>query len=708
MEQYNKQKQFNKNLRQELNKIKFPLKEISKFNDYILKFGIKNCFFSISNYAPFQTNLQVKIEICFNDVRINKEIFNTLKSHFPYITNVSKSVKHYSILVYAAPINTSIQLLAKKIKEKYDWFWKYIIEIVNKYKEKEKSCINLEYSTSIFVTFVVILFNSLWSKFFISSELFYVFNLLSFILLSNIYIKYFLLSSNQYTSIYKISLFFTSSCLLVSYNYALSITSQWYIYVTLFILIYCYPIFASIFSTIFGLFVNAIDKSGLFFIKLISFIFIKDKKFYKILYWKLNNKKSITFILSRFILKDLFVWHKILLKNKFLYDIVNILYKNKLIQDPLIRHAAININDLIKTKKNLKQSIRIQDTYDLSLVRKAKNVIIYTTPSWNPIWGGVMSTFSLCKLTREAINKDDTFVCICTLPGLGLTFTKPEHFITEEKVYRFDQIIGNLNECQHLYINITTFFPEFFYSYLSKQDKEYIKRINKVTINILNQRMDILAPFKKIHNLSLLTKDITMTTASIKHTSQELSNQYSMPIKYLSVWLDLSVYSSVSFKDKKKLILYSGDDCKEKGDVIVSLKKNLPGFDFVLIRNLTFQDCMDLTAQSLFTISFGEGFDGYFIHPLAVKSLGVAVYNTTFFPSEDWKDMPNVFLSFEDLKTNLPTLIYNCLETPNLYYEIIDQNVLLKNQIYSKQKVINNLKDYYNRKFDFTPEQNRW
>ena len=53
---------------------------------------------------------------------------------------------------------------------------------------------------------------------------------------------------------------------------------------------------------------------------------------------------------------------------------------------------------------------------------------------------------------------------------------------------------------------------------------------------------------------------------------------------------------------------------------------------------------MDYIAKAMFVISFGEGFDGYFIQPCLVGSVGIAVYNERFFPDSSWKELDNVYL----------------------------------------------------------------
>ena len=57
----------------------------------------------------------------------------------------------------------------------------------------------------------------------------------------------------------------------------------------------------------------------------------------------------------------------------------------------------------------------IQDTLDMSMLRKAKKVIVFLTPGRSYINGGVMSIYSLCKTSREL--NPDAFCSVVTYPN---------------------------------------------------------------------------------------------------------------------------------------------------------------------------------------------------------------------------------------------------------------------------------------------------
>jgi hypothetical protein len=83
---------------------------------------------------------------------------------------------------------------------------------------------------------------------------------------------------------------------------------------------------------------------------------------------------------------------------------------------------------------------------------------------------------------------------------------------------------------------------------------------------------------------------------------------------------------------------------------------------------------MDLISRAFFTITFGEGMDGYFLQPAVVKSIGVAVYNDNFFPDRSWLNLDNVFENYDDLSKNIIKFIEFYSQNSEKYVELSTLN----------------------------------
>ena len=176
-----------------------------------------------------------------------------------------------------------------------------------------------------------------------------------------------------------------------------------------------------------------------------------------------------------------------------------------------------------------------------------------------------------------------------------------------------------------------------------------------------------------------------------------------MHINHLSY--SITKYKKRKFEEKEKIFVLSPDKHKNKDEIINILKKEFPDWDFITVKNLTFSEYMDLASRAFFSITFGEGFDGYFMQPSSVNSIGIAVYNDDFFPDNSWKNLDNVFESYEDLSQNIVKFIKEYSQSPQKYTELSKLNKKLQDKIYNFEKFEDNIKRFYEKKYDFKPQE---
>lgn len=340
-----------------------------------------------------------------------------------------------------------------------------------------------------------------------------------------------------------------------------------------------------------------------------------------------------------------------------------------------------------------------QDKYDLSNIKNAKKIIAFIIPSNKMINGGIMSIFSICKYSREIC--PDAECLIITEPG-EYTYTHNHYFKNEEKIYRWEQFINNLSNVEELILHIPEYMcKERFYKHLTRKDKKILINIPSFQINILNQNIELMPEPKKINKLKELTTNITQTIAHDRYATQEVCNKWGIPTHLLSVHIDLKGYKSYSFEEKEKIIVLSPDDNYMKQQIIEKLKIEMPDFKLIIVQNITFDDYMDLISKAYFTITFGEGMDGYFTMPYYVGSIGFSIYNERFFPSIEWGQLYSVFKNYTDMQKNITIYMKNLINNKNLYTSTIKEVYNMHSFLYSEEKFINNLKRFYSRNYKF-------
>jgi len=359
-------------------------------------------------------------------------------------------------------------------------------------------------------------------------------------------------------------------------------------------------------------------------------------------------------------------------------------------------YKIFNIPILKLKNDESKAAAIVQNSFDLAQIKKSENLIIFFIPPTTEVIGGVMSIYSICEHSRK-INSDYSCV-IATLPGKR-TIAFNDNFKNNEKIYRFEQITHNATNAKHVIIHIPEYFSKIFYKNLDRYEKQFLKNIPDLQINILNQNTKNMPD--DISDLFKITDNITQTIAHNRYANQEYCNKFGIPLHYISVDINLKNYKKYSFEEKEKIILYSKDENLYKQNVLIKLKENFPNWQFIQIDNMTFSQYMDIVAKSYFIISFGEGMDGYFIQPAYVGTIGISVYNNNYFPDESWKTLKNVYVSYDEMINCICKDLHKAAKDEDLYYDIINKQRGMLDKIYNYDNFIENLTRFYNKDYDW-------
>lgn len=360
----------------------------------------------------------------------------------------------------------------------------------------------------------------------------------------------------------------------------------------------------------------------------------------------------------------------------------------------------LGIKLCVKNKQKVLDAIKIQNSYDLSNIKNTKKMIVFFIPPKNDINGGIMSIFSICKYSREIC--PDAQCVITTFPS-KVTYAHNTFFKNDEKIYRWEQIVNNAKNVKELIIHIPEYFSDKFSTALTNKDFKFLKQIENVQINILNQNIELMPEPEKIKGLYKITNNVTQTIAHDRYATQEVCDKWQIPTHFLSVHIDTSGYRSYAFEEKQKIIVLSPDEAPYKEAIVKKLKQELPDFKLITVENMPFDEYMDLIAKAYFTITFGEGMDGYFSQPITVESLSFAIYNTKFFPDNSWTKLKNIYINSTDMLANLTQDLKNYLSNKEAYFNSINAVKDKYDGLYSSSKIFNNLELFYKNKFTFFP-----
>lgn len=353
-----------------------------------------------------------------------------------------------------------------------------------------------------------------------------------------------------------------------------------------------------------------------------------------------------------------------------------------------------------RNAKFAKQEKDLQDYYDIDEIKNTKTLVIFLLPDKRSVNGGIQSIYSLCKYSRQILK--DSCCVLATVPS-KYTYSHIPYFKNDEKVYRWEQVIKNTN-AENIIVHIPEFFAGKFYKSLKETEIKKLKETKDLQINILNQNILKMPEVAKLKDLYNLTKNITQTIAHNRYATQEMCNKYNMPVHLLSVHIDLSEYKPYNFEEKEKIIVLSPDYNENRDRIIKKIQLEMPDFKLITVKNMTFSEYMELISKAYFTITFGEGMDGYFLQPQIVGSMGFSVYNSEFFPNDNWKKFVQVYKSYDEMYEKITDDFKELLDNKMLYYGAIDEVINECKKIYNFDNWLDNIKRFYDKNYDYIME----
>lgn len=364
--------------------------------------------------------------------------------------------------------------------------------------------------------------------------------------------------------------------------------------------------------------------------------------------------------------------------------------RRRKIRERILERYKVELAGLHSNLSENEICARMQDiTFPLDLLKSEKLMVILV-PEHNVISGGIYSFFSIAEKLRRLKSHHGYDVMLMTRPNpQNLTYYRNTNFRNCENVYRFEQILM-CESVKDLYLHIPEYEAPMFAADISAAELRYLLGRDNIHINILNQNIKLMPEKERFASLRRLSNSISQSVAHHAYFSQQMADRYDLPTLLLPAYTDLTHYPAASIEEKEKLIIYSPDDAPHKERCLEQLARGLPDFALVEIRDITFDSFMDLATRCLFSVSFGEGFDGYIAQPIYQGGIGLTVYNDDFFPSAKFKKYVNFFESEEHMVSTICSRIRQLLADNAAYVE-------LNRELRSEYDALYNYDDYMNQ-----------
>ena len=325
----------------------------------------------------------------------------------------------------------------------------------------------------------------------------------------------------------------------------------------------------------------------------------------------------------------------------------------------------------------------------------ARKLIWFLVPSWDVCGGGLLSISYFHAETRMLLGSPGVAVVASTYPNAP-TLKKYTAFPNSMDIFSFGEIVTYFKSVEHAILHIPEYFCKDFPSGLSPTERLFLDTIPRLQVNIMLQNIDQCKP-DDIQPLRTLTDEITCTTAHDRYSTQEQSTHFGIPLHKLSVFVD--GYEQRRWTEKQDIMVLSPDQHPLRNRVIDIIKKGLPSLELITVENMRYESYRSLIAKAKWSLTFGEGLDGYFAEMAWTGGIPFAVYNDRFFMPQ-FRELPTVYDTWDELQTWIVGDILK-LDHDELYHGAGEPIRQALNELYSCEKYRQNIRLFYNEEYNF-------
>jgi hypothetical protein len=358
---------------------------------------------------------------------------------------------------------------------------------------------------------------------------------------------------------------------------------------------------------------------------------------------------------------------------------------------------------------NYKWLIKYSVLYNTEQVNLVKGLagfdtlVIFFNIMLDGVAGGMMA-IDRFVYHSEKFGKKHNFTVIQSGFPFSFACTKNKYYDWHKPIVDFTYIIKYLQP-KKLLLNIPEYYCSEYINSLSATMRRWLYTIPDLRINILDQNDELMPVQYYIDKLRILANGkLTITTAHERYCSEGMSKKYSCPMYQLTPFMP--DFYRASFNEKENIIVLSCDSHSMRMKVIDKIIHELSNNKIVAVKNMSFEEYKKIISRAKFTISFGEGWDGYFIEPYLSNSIGITVRHRKYFP-EGFKNVSTVYDSWSELYVRIVGDIKHWDSCESIYYAVQREVETEIRKFINNERSEKDLEAFYERfirQYDVSPK----
>ncbi|HQR03435.1 MAG: hypothetical protein JSR19_03680 [Proteobacteria bacterium] len=260
----------------------------------------------------------------------------------------------------------------------------------------------------------------------------------------------------------------------------------------------------------------------------------------------------------------------------------------------------------------------------------AAELIIYLVPGIQRVTGGGLQIFALQRMTRELYRDTGTRSVLCWLSGEGWSDHHFDGFDNNEIVFLLEQALAWAAPDCRIMIHLPEYAAVRFCNDFGWERLAHLRKKHGLRLNILQQNVEVMPNPAFIRNLLNIFPDLSSTIANPAWGTVGERQRLGIPLHYLPTWYYPDDAAWQPYESKENLMIVSPDASPHRDRVLDAVKTAFPDLRIQIIWGLKYEDYLKLERVAKWSVTFGEGLDGYFYGPSFRGGVAFAVRNGTF------------------------------------------------------------------------------
>lgn len=287
-------------------------------------------------------------------------------------------------------------------------------------------------------------------------------------------------------------------------------------------------------------------------------------------------------------------------------------------------------------------------------------------------------------------------VALCTVPG-DPALLKYTWFANRNYILDLESVLKRCKHLEYLQLHIPDYAVNRVLEWLTFASPTLMRNIREVHFNVLLLNIDLVEG-QNVTDLKRFGK-VTCTTAHEAYSNSATREALGVPLHRLTVCQGPEFFSRSGYKDKEPLLIVSNDEHPLKEQVLRQIAQVFPKLKIQIIENLSYEDYKKLIRRAKWSLTFGEGLDGYFAEPIFSGGVSFAVFNDRFFMPA-FANLETVYPTWEVLADRMPADLQR-LDEPEAYDRCWRQAYDLLSDALNTDRFRENLRMFYRGEYTF-------